>query len=216
MNRRDKSTGYIVIITYLSLILLISCTQSPILQKDDSRHVTNSSDKISSELEQLNTKALRHMMDGQLYLDQGDFAMAIVELQEAQSLEPNVSSVYISLAECYWNLNKPERSMEMLDTAVEIDPENTSIREMMAEQLFRLQDFSRSEEQYKILLDLNPGSEDYLFALGDLAKIQKKYKQAIEYYRNVYEIDDNNIQALEMTVDLTHGMVMYEEADKNY
>ena len=216
MNRRDKSTGYIVIITYLSLILLISCTQSPILQKDDSRHVTNSSDKISSELEQLNTKALRHMMDGQLYLDQGDFAMAIVELQEAQSLEPNVSSVYISLAECYWNLNKPERSMEMLDTAVEIDPENTSIREMMAEQLFRLQDFSRSEEQYKILLDLNPGSEDYLFALGDLAKIQKKYKQAIEYYRNVYEIDDNNIQALELTVDLTHGLGMYEEADKLY
>ena len=213
MNTRNKSRGYIVIITYL---LLISCTQSPILQKDNSQHIKDDSGIRSNGLEQLNTEALQHMMDGQLYLDQGDFAMAIVELQEAQRLEPNVSSIYISLAECYWNLNKPERSMEILDTAVELEPENTAIREMMAEQLFRLQNFSKSEEQYKILLDLNPGSEDYLFALGDLAKIQKKYKQAIEYYKNVYEIDNNNIQALELTVDLTHGLGMYDEADVLY
>ena len=197
-------------------MLLISCTQLPSLEQDSSKNNVDVDDSTFGGLEQLNTEALQHMMDGQLYLDQGDFAMAIVELQEAQSLEPNVSSIYISLAECYWNLNKPERSIEMLDTAVEIDPENTSVREMMAEQLFRLQDFPKSEEQYKILLDLYPGSENYLFALGDLAKIQKKYKQAIEYYRNVYEIDNNNIQALELTVDLIHRLGMYDEANEMY
>lgn len=197
-------------------MLLISCTQSPTLQKDNSQHVTNDSVTRPGGLGQINTEALLHMMDGQLYLDQGDFAMAIVELQEAQRLEPNVSSIYISLAECYWNLNKLERSMEMLDTAVEIDPENNAIREMMAEQLFRLKDFHKSEEQYQILLDLNPGNEDYLFALGDLAKIQKKYTRAIEYYKSVYEIDSNNIQALELTVDLTHRLGLYDESDAFY
>ncbi|MFC1785291.1 tetratricopeptide repeat protein [Candidatus Neomarinimicrobiota bacterium] len=216
MNRHDKSRGYIVIITYLSLTLLISCTQSPTLQQENSKNIVNGTDSKIGGLEQLNTKALEYLMDGQLYMDQGDFAMAIVELQEAQSLEPNVSSIYISLAECYWNLNKPERSVEFLETGIEIDPRNTTIREVMAEQLFRLQDFPKSEEQYKILLDLNPESKDYLFALGDLAKIQKKYDQAIEYYKNVYEIDNDNIQALELTVDLMHRLGIYGEADELY
>ena len=64
------------------------------------------------------------MMDGQLYLDQGDFAMAIIEFQEAQRIDPNVPSIYISLSECYWHLNKPERAMEYLDAALDIDPLN--------------------------------------------------------------------------------------------
>jgi tetratricopeptide (TPR) repeat protein len=216
LNRRDKNRGYIEIIIYLSLLLLISCSQSPTLQQDNSKNIVNGTDSKIGGLEQLNTEALEHLMDGQLYMDQGDFAMAIVELQEAQSLEPNVSSIYISLAECYWNLNKPEKSMEILDTAVEIDPENIAIREIMAEQLFRIQDFSKSEEQYKILLELNPESKDCLFAIGDLAKIQKKYDQAIGYYKKVYEIDNDNIQALELTVDLTHRLGMYDEADELY
>ena len=216
MNNRNKYKKYVVITTFLSLILLISCTQSPGFMTDKSHQMTEVVNQRSDGLGQLNTKALQHMMDGQLYLDQGDFAMAIVELQEAQRLEPNVSSVYISLAECYWNLNKPERSIEILDTAIELDPENNSIREMMAEQLFRLQNFSKSEEQYNILLDLNPESEDYLFALGDLAKIQKKYKQAMEYYRNVYELNNNNTQALELSVDLAHRLGMLNESNELY
>jgi len=198
----------------LTLIILIGCTQSPKLQNDISKNIEQKSK--SNGLDQINTEALQHMMDGQLYLDQGDFAMAIVELQEAQSLEPNVSSIYISLAECYWNLKKPERAMEYLESAIEIEPDNRTNREIMAEQLFRLQDFSKSEEQYKILLEMNPGSEDYLFALGDLAKIQKKYDLAIEYYKSVYEIDSENIQALELAADLTHRLGDFNQADEFY
>ena len=216
MKKFDPKIGLVFILTYFSLTLLISCTQSPTLQQDSSRNTIHETNDELGGLEQLNTEALKHMMDGQLYLDQGDFAMAIVELQEALRLEPNVSSVYISLAECYWNLNKPERSIEYLESAIEIDPENNKNREVLAEQLFRLQDFKRSEEQYKILLDLNPRSENYLFALGDLAKIQKKYKKALEYYRKVYEINNNNIQALELTVDLTHSLGKFNEADELY
>jgi tetratricopeptide (TPR) repeat protein len=198
------------------MIFISSCSQKPTIRQDNSKYLVNETNAELGGLEQINTEALEHIMDGQLYLDQGDFAMAIVELQEAQRLEPNVSSIYISLAECYWNLNKPERSMEYLETAIEIEPDNFTTREVMAEQLFRLQDFPKSEEQYKILLELNPKSEDYIFALGDLAKIQKKYDQAIEYYKTIYEMYDNNIQALELSADLTHRLEKYKEAGELY
>ena len=216
MKRYDIRGGYIVRILFIGMIFISSCSQKPTIRQDNSKYLVNETNAELGGLEQINTEALEHIMDGQLYLDQGDFAMAIVELQEAQRLEPNVSSIYISLAECYWNLNKPERSMEYLETAIEIEPDNFTTREVMAEQLFRLQDFPKSEEQYKILLELNPKSEDYIFALGDLAKIQKKYDQAIEYYKTIYEMYDNNIQALELSADLTHRLEKYKEAGELY
>jgi len=216
LKRYNRKRGLVFILTYLTIILLISCTQSPTLQQDSFKNKIHEANDGSSGLNEINSEALQHMMDGQLYLDQGDFAMAIVELQEVLRLEPNVSSIYISLAECYWNLNKPERSMEYLESAIEIDPDNSTTREVMAEQLFRLQDFSKSEEQYKILLELNPESEDYLFALGDLAKIQNRYDQAIGYYKNVYDLNNENIQALELTTDLMHRLGKFNEADELY
>ena len=147
MKKDSKSTGYIFWLLFISILFIVNCSQLPTVQQDNSSKV----DEINSEsggLGLVNTEALEHIMDGQLYLDQGDFAMAIVELQEAQRLEPNVSTIYISLAECYWNLNKPERSIEYLETAVEIDPNSTVAREVIAEQYFRLQEFSKSEQQY--------------------------------------------------------------------
>lgn len=214
MKKHLQNIIYFFGLTSLTILILIGCTHSPKLKSDISKNTEQKSE--SNGLDQINTEALQHMMDGQLYLDQGDFAMAIVELQEAQSLEPNVSSIYVSLAECYWNLKKPERAMEYLESAIEIEPDNTSNREVMAEQLFRLQNFAKSEEQYKILLEMNPDSQDYLFALSDLAKIQKKYDLAIKYYQDIIEKDNKNIQALELVADLTHRLSDFNQADKFY
>lgn len=216
MKKYDKSRGCVVGILFISIIFINSCSQSPFLRQENSQNIVNKSNSGSGGLDQINMEALEHIMDGQLYLDQGDFAMAIVELQEAQRLEPNVSAIYVALAECYWNLNKPERSIEHLETAVEIDPNDTDVREVLAEQHFRLREFSKSEEQYKILLELNPESKDYLLALADLAKIQKKYDQAIEYYQNIFEINNSNIQALELAANLTHRLGKLNKADELY
>ncbi|NHZ85076.1 MAG: tetratricopeptide repeat protein [Planctomycetia bacterium] len=216
MNKYKKSRGYVFGIIFISTILISNCSQAPTIQKDNSKNITSEPNFESNGLGEINAKALAHIMDGQLYLDQGDFAMAIVELQDAQRIEPNVSSIYVLLAESYWNLNKPERSIEYLETAIEIDPQAMDAREALAEQYFRLQKFSKSEQQYTILLQLNPENEDYLFALGDLAKIQRKYDQAIEYYKNVYEINNNAIQGIELAADLTHRLGKFNEADELY
>ena len=151
MNNYKKRRGYVFWVVFISIIFINSCSQLLTLQKDDSQKVINETKVESGGLENINTEALEHILDGQLYLDQGDFAMAIVELQEAQRLEPNVSSIYVSLAECYWKLNKHDRSMEYLKTAVKINPNDIAAREVIAEQYFRLQNFPKSQEQYNIL-----------------------------------------------------------------
>ncbi|MEE8341140.1 MAG: tetratricopeptide repeat protein, partial [Candidatus Neomarinimicrobiota bacterium] len=216
MNNYEKMRGQIIWILFICVGLMSGCSQVSNVQTDNSTKLINDADEETNGLDLINTEVLGHIMDGQLYLDQGDFAMAIVELQEALRLDPNISAVYLSLAECYWKLNKHDRSLEYLETAVEIDPTNLTAQEVLAEQFLRLQRFSEAQEHYEILLDLNPENEDYLFALADIAKIQKNYDQAISYYVDIYEINNNTIQALELAADLVHRLGKLDKAEELY
>ena len=45
-----------------------------------------------------NPEGLRHFMDGQMMLNQGDFAMAILEFQQAVELDPDVGAIHTSIA----------------------------------------------------------------------------------------------------------------------
>lgn len=216
VKRYKNRQKIIFLTTIIAILLMVSCTQSPKVQPEKQQVAGSEYVQQAGDLDKINSNALRHIMDGQVLLDQGDFAMAIVELQEAQRLEPNVSIIYILLAECYWNLNKPKRSMENLEIAVEIDPKSTDARVALAEQFFRLQHYKQSEEQYKILSQMNPSNEEYVFALADLAKIQQKYDLAIDNYRKVYELNNEIIQALELAAELAHRLGKYDKADTIY
>ncbi len=195
------------------VLLLISCqsTNSAIQLSPDAV----ADDAQMGELSQINKEALQHIMDGQLYLDQGDFAMSIVELQEAQILEPNVIAIYISLAESYWHLNKTDRALEYLESASEIDPNNNDLLEFKAEIYFRMRDFKQAQTQYQKLRELNPAVADYSLALGDIARIMNNFTKALQYYEEAYAIGEDKI-ALELAADLSHRIRKYENAESYY
>ena len=71
-------------------------------------------------------EALRLFMNGQMLMNQGDFPMAIIEFQEALELDPEVGTIYTSIAECYWNIGKPELSLKNLNVALSKNPEAVS------------------------------------------------------------------------------------------
>ena len=39
-----------------------------------------------------------------MLMNQGDYPMAIIEFQEALTFDPDVGTIYTSIAECYWNI----------------------------------------------------------------------------------------------------------------
>lgn len=209
MNYTLKIFGTSLIV----ILIIIGCAASNNafeIAPDDEQMIDE-----QGELVQIDDEVLKHMMDGQLHLDQGNFAMAIIEFQEAQRLEPNVPSVYMSLSECYWHLNKPERAMEYLDAALDIDPINTDVLEFKAEQFYRLQQFDNAEVMYIKLQSIKPDNADYDLALGDLARIQKKYTEALEHYENAYNKSED-ILALELAADLSHRLRKFEKAEEQY
>lgn len=208
LNYRLKIFGIV-----LFILLITGCASTnPSAQIEPEISQTESD---GGKLVQINEDVLQHMMDGQLYLDQGDFAMAIIEFQEAQRIDPNIPSIYISLSECYWHLNKPERAMEYLDAALEIDPLNIEVLEFMAEQYFRLQQLDNAEVIYKKLSLAKPDESDYDLALGDLARLQKKYSTALDHYEAAYS-KTADVIALELAADLSHRIRKFEKAEDHY
>ena len=97
-----------------------------------------------------NPEALKFFMNGQMLMNQGQFAEAILEFQDALALDPNVATIYSALAESYWNIGKPELSMKNLNKALELDPNDEDALKMMADQFIMQKKYSEAVEPYSI------------------------------------------------------------------
>ena len=89
---------------------------------------------VSEKIEEVNTKALQHFMDGEMFLSQGNYPMAVIELQDALRFDPGSASIHTSLAEVYVRLRKFERAEESLLEALRLDTKNVEARELLAQQ----------------------------------------------------------------------------------
>lgn len=148
-------------------------------------------------------EALKHFMDGQMYMNQDNFSMAIIEFQEALSLDPSAGAIHISLAECYWNLGKVNRSEEHLLKAVKLDASDREAHEMLANQYVIRQEQELAEAEFKKLIDLDPKRSEYRMALAELYQLMNRMDDAISVYRQAYRIDPNQIGALEQAAQIS-------------
>ena len=144
-----------------------------------------------------NPEALKFFMNGQMLMNQGQFAEAILEFQDALALDPNVATIYSALAESYWNIGKPELSMKNLNKALELDPNDEDALKMMADQFIMQKKYSEAVEPYSILKKNNPMDTQYIIALAELKKVNKDFHSAMKLYLEAYELEPSRYELLE-------------------
>ena len=142
-------------------------------------------------------EALRLFMNGQMLMNQGDFPMAIIEFQEALELDPEVGTIYTSIAECYWNIGKPELSLKNLNIALSKNPEDEEALKMMADQLIATKKYDEAIKPFKKLRELNGQNTSYIIALAELNKLKKNYLNTVNLYLEAYAIEPSRIELLE-------------------
>ena len=142
-------------------------------------------------------EALRLFMNGQMLMNQGDFAMAIIEFQEALELDPEVGTIYTSIAECYWNIGKPELSLKNLNVALSKNPEDEEALKMMADQLIATKKYDEAIKPFKKLRELDGQNTSYIIALAELNKLKKNYLNTVNLYLEAYAIEPSRIELLE-------------------
>ena len=118
--------------------------------------------------------ALHYFMQGEFLLKQGNYASAVLEFQEAIDLDPNVSTIHVSIADAYRRLGKNLRAEAHLDIALDINPKEVEAHELLGQLYISQKRILEAENTYVELNKIEPDNIDYIFALADISRIQKK------------------------------------------
>ena len=179
----------------LFLAALIGCQSSNSTKKLDIEHKSSTQNKnINNEP---NSEGLRYFMNGQMLMNQGDFAMAIIELQQALTFDPKVSPIHTAIAECYWNIGKPELAKKHLLIAIKQDPQDEQALQMMADQRIVRREYIEAESIFKQLNKIDPTNIRYIIALGELLKVKKDFSGAMNLYLKAFSLEPGRYELLD-------------------
>lgn len=159
-------------------------------------------------------QALELFMDAQLMMSQGDFSNAIINLQDALRIDPNVSTIYLALGECYGQIGKLELAEERLLKAIELDPGEKDAHRMLSNIYMSMEEYTKAENVFLTLRELDPEDPDVYYALADLHRYLKNYRKAAEYYREAYDAHPVSLKPLELASELAFkakDMVLAQE-----
>tara|TARA_B100000029_G_scaffold216483_1_gene214281 strand:+ start:4180 stop:5793 length:1614 start_codon:yes stop_codon:yes gene_type:complete len=186
-----------------SLIILgvsssfFGCSNQPEIKPEESL-VHN----VPEVIEEVNPKALQHFMDGEMFLSQGNYPMAVIEFQDALRFDPGSSSIHTSLAEVYVRLRKFERAEESLHEALRIDMKNVEARELLAQQYLMQNNINKGLEQYLILEEDNPNKREYVYIVSEILARQGDLKSAQDKLWSLYKNNNSETQALKRAAEI--------------
>ena len=100
--------------------------------------------------------ALHHFMQGEFLMNQGNYSLAILEFQDAIDLDPNASTIHVSIAEAYLKLGKTKRSKSHLLIAIDLNPEEYEALEILGELYIKNKDYKNAQLTFEKLNNLNP------------------------------------------------------------
>ena len=205
----DRTALYVLSVgTALSLT---ACSVKP--AAEPAQDVAISHDE---EVEEVNTKALQHFMDGEMFLSQGNLPMAVIEFQDALRYDPGSSSIHTSLAEVYVRLRKLDRAEESLLEALRLDRSNVEARELLAQQYLMRNQIDKGLEQYRILEEDNPGQRQYGYIVGEILSRKGDLEGAQEKLWSVYQKNNSELQALMRAAEIARQRKDYEFAWQAY
>ena len=176
LNQTTKIMKYIILICSLGLL--------------------NAQSETPSEI------ALQHFMEGEFLLNQGNYAMAVLEFLEALEADPNGATIHISIADAFRRLGKVKRAEKHLEIAIELDPNDTEAYEMLGFLYTLEKKLDLALIQFNKLIELDPENSDYHFSLGDIFRLNSQWEDAINHYLLSYNLNSITTNALEQALQI--------------
>ena len=177
--------------------------------------LTNFIATSSLQSDDVNSKdlAIHHFMQGEFLLNQGNYALAVLEFQDAISIDPNASTIHVSIADAYRRLGRAKRAENHLKIAIDLDPKDISSRAMLGQLYLLSRNYIEAENQFLVLSHLDQDNDDYLSILGDIAKIQQQWIKSIDFFLDAYRINPQNFKALENAMQVCLTAELFKKAE---
>lgn len=150
---------------------------------------------------------------------QGDFSVAIEQLEAVKALDADFTSVYVPLARAYEAENRLDESLEVLEAGMRMDEFNDSLPLMSGKLLLKKSDHIGAEQYFRQAIVLNPANIEALQALSALLRDQERAEELDELisHANEYGETDGLLTWYHAyaKAELEHykeAIILYEEA----
>jgi tetratricopeptide (TPR) repeat protein len=181
---------YIQRLTFLNifsisiLVLLGACSSSPKSTKYDISHILAKDFIMQVDTTRLQKAAIRHVVRGSTLQNQGEFALSVIEFQEALRYDKS-PGIYLALANSYRNLYKFELAHESIRNAIDLDPEFEPAYLLLVEILIPLRRYEEAIQTLEFCYD-KFGKVELLIYIASVYEYTDKRK-ALEYFSKVPE-----------------------------
>ncbi len=162
------------------------------------------------------SRALGYFMDGELLMMEGRYSEAASAYERALSYDSSSVTIYLSLGEVLLQQGLLERSKEVGEKALELQPDNPVVYEFLARNAAARESYGEAVEYSDIWARLDSTSLHPLFMKASLLLRQEKYPETIDTYLAIYDRDPIQQQVLSQAADIALYISDLERAYQVY
>jgi tetratricopeptide (TPR) repeat protein len=197
----------LVVLVLIPLLLFLGCESSKI-QKEKAYSAKERIDKPGQSKE-----AMDHFINGSINEMRGDYASAILDLQDALNLDKS-AGIYYAIAKDYLLLNKLSLALTNSKLAIQLDSGNVDYYYLLAEIYSNARLNDSAAIAYEKIINLDSTDTRAYFNLAVLYE-QSKPMKALGIYKKLLEITGPEWNVLARIVDLNERLGNTEEAVKS-
>lgn len=121
----------------------------------------------------------------------GHYNDALGYFEQSMRLDPLFPATHWNAASCHMELNAATTAIECAQRAVELAPDSSAARNVLANAFCKAKRYQEADEQYNQSIVLDPKSPDAYNNLGNLYQEHGKYREAIVCYANAVKANEN-------------------------
>ena len=149
------------------------------------------------------SQGIQFFMDGLMFMEQGDYSRAIIEFQDAIEMGSLSGEIYYSISECYWMIQKYDKSIQYGLLAIDYDDNNRDYSISLGKKYIALNELEKALDIFIAVAEEYEDNADVLFIIGDLKAELNDVDSALVYYQQAYNKDSSLILALEVAAELS-------------
>lgn len=140
---------------------------------------------------------------------------AIRWFEIAAMADPKSPYLQTTLSKVYFDLGQPERALEHLKQALELDPGYSDAQFQLA-RIYATTDPARAAQSYESILAANPQDPGALFQLALLRVRQNRLDDAVTLLTRLVAVDPQSFQARSTLAQVQASLGRYAEAEQQF
>lgn len=185
-----------------------------LIERQKAGHVPPADQVSESSTKDMSAQELNQL--GDLYLQQGNPTLAIVQYHKAVEADPSLFRIHYKIGEMFVKKGLPQDALEHFQEVLKNDEKDVLSLEGAGEAYFRMGNEKDAEAFFHKTLEVNPDRWQTRNLLGTLLDRQKRHDEAIAQYEQALQVKPDEA-SLHNNMGLAYYLLgRYEDAVRSF